>query len=64
MLTNKSHGGARGGAGRPAVLKDPVKMLVALSTKQHKALKKYATRYGRSSAAVIREALEEFGISE
>ncbi len=54
------HGGKRPGAGRPRLLRDPVRIALDLERSEVKTLTKIAEDQDRSLASVIREAVGAF----
>lgn len=52
------HGGKRAGAGRKSVLKDPVKMLVTLETKQAEKLDEFCKRTSKGKSEAIRNLID------
>ncbi len=54
------HGGKRAGAGRPRLLRNPVRVALDLERSEVKTLTKIAEKQDRSLASVIREAVGAF----
>jgi hypothetical protein len=54
------HGGARPGAGRPALVKNPHSLRVSVERDEYEALQKIAERSGKSVAEIVRDSIRSF----
>ncbi len=58
--SNGKHGGKRPGAGRPSILKDPVRFILSIERTEIEALEEIAQERDQSIASLVRSAVTAF----